>query len=87
MRLATIEQREIFLMQILDDFSLRIPDHDADKNQIDADLENGRRVTRFYFWFPGFLRSSWTGVLRGARRGLRGGRLRAFIASGRRLGK
>ena len=36
-------------MQIFDDFSLRISNHDADKNQIDANLENGRRVARFYF--------------------------------------
>ena len=58
MRFATIEQCEVFLMQIFDDFSLRISHHDADKNQIHADLENGRRIVRFYFWFPGFLRSS-----------------------------
>jgi len=87
LRFATIEQREIFLMQIFDDFSCAFPHHDADKNRLTRTLENGRRVG---VSTSGFLGSCGVADWRSARESAgaaEAARLRAFIASGRRLGK
>ncbi len=88
LRFATVEQREILLMQIFDEFPLRISNDDADQDEIHADFEYRGRVARFDFRFFGLLRRSGSaGVLRGARRSLRGGGRTSVIASGRRLSK
>ena len=72
-------------MQIFDDFSLRISHHDADKNQIDADLENSGRVARFDFRFPGFLRSGGAASGSGTSWTLRGSGCGSGVASRRFL--
>ncbi len=79
MQFAPVVELEIFLLEVGNDFALRVADHDANQHIVDADLESGGCVAA-----GNFLRVAGVGRL-GRRRGLAGLSSLVRRRSGRRL--
>lgn len=49
LRLAFVREGEIFAVEVVNDFALRVADDDANENEVDTDFESRGRVVSFDF--------------------------------------